>query len=127
MTAKIDEATRLKMSEALDKLIGAQDSLFDAQQKMFELQEQNASLKRSLEEAERWVAKSDSYKLTSSPGGAVVYEFSGTPPHYACPICFESKRIAILQDRKVSFGTWDCPGCKAEYNVSESESIRHRR
>lgn len=122
--AKIDEGARVKISEALERLTSVQDCLFEAQQRMFQLQAENTQLKSALADAQSWSDRAGAYSLDVSPGGAVVYRYSGVPEHFACPICLEKKTIAILQDRKVISGTWDCPSCKAEYAVSESKTFR---
>ncbi len=64
--------------------------------------------------------------LTTTPGGALVYAFSGSPSHFACPTCFEEYRVSILQDGKVISGAWDCPACKTHFNVSPESNFTIR-
>lgn len=121
ISAKIDEQARAKIQSAMDQITNLQDGLFNAQQQLLSLQQENESLKRELSTVEAWDARSSKYSLVQAPGTAMVYSFSGEPAHYACPNCFETHRISILQDRHVASGAWECPACDQTFRVS----LRH--
>jgi hypothetical protein len=120
--AKVDEQTRAKIHAAMDHITTLQDGLFHTQQQLLSLQQENDSLKRELFSAAAWDSRANQYTLVSTPGRAMVYQFSGQPAHYACPNCYETKRISVLQDRGVMSGAWDCPACSKSFRVS---SVRH--
>lgn len=116
--AKIDEGARAKIHAAMDQITKLQDGLFHTQQQLLSLQQENESLKRELTGVEAWDSRAAQYTLVSTPGTAMVYHFSGEPAHYACPNCFETRRISILQDRRVVSGSWDCPSCSKSFRIS---------
>lgn len=68
-------------------------------------------------EKDKWEERTKNYRLTETPGGAVVYQSTFEPRHFVCPSCFEKKQISILQDRRVVGGVFDCPSCKAPYRI----------
>jgi hypothetical protein len=51
------------------------------------------------------------YKRERTPGGAVVWIFTGQPRHYACPLCFEDS-LQILYEKGETGGYFECPQCK---------------
>jgi hypothetical protein len=117
---KIDIASQTKISEALDRLGAAQDTLYDLRDENFRLQTENAGLRDELKARDDWKARSASYHLHETSGGAIVYQ--SVPPvpyptHYACPSCFEQRTIQILQDQRVKSGAFYCPGRKVVYPV----------
>ncbi|MCR6686076.1 hypothetical protein [Pseudoxanthomonas sp.] len=118
VNSKIDEEARAKIQAAMDQVAGLHDMLFHTQQQLLGLQQENADLKRQVTAAQSWEQRAAQYSLVRSPGRALVYSFSGQPEHYACPNCFETNRISILQDRGVMAGTWDCPACSKSFNVT---------
>ena len=56
-----------------------------AQSEKVELE--NEELRKRIKEKEECDKTASQYELHSTPGGAVVYRFKETPPHYACPNC----------------------------------------
>ena len=56
------------------------------------------------------------YKREKTPGGAVVWIFTGQPRHYACPLCFEDS-IQILHENGETDGYFECPKCKCYYLI----------
>lgn len=116
----IDNETRQRISEALDKVGELQDGLFNAQQELLRLQDENRKLSTELAEKEEWNDRAAQYSLTTAPGGAVVYKSrDDEPTHYACPACFEKRCIGVLQTKKVVSGAYRCPQCRAEYFIDE--------
>lgn len=115
--AKVDAEAKPKILEAMEKLGRAQDTLFELREELFKLQELNNSLKEELATAKGWQARADQYQLTGTPGGGVVYEFKGTPKHFACPSCFNKKEVHILQDNRTFSGKYRCTGCTSEYPI----------
>ena len=118
LSYKIENDTRAQISAALERLGTAQDTLFDLREELFRLQSENDELRRQIKSSEDWQAQKSMYELSQTPGGAVVYSFTGTPKHYACPSCFAKSKIELLQNRRLVSGTFDCPGCKTTYPVN---------
>jgi hypothetical protein len=120
---KIEIETRTQITAALEKLGTTQDSLFELREELFRLQSENDGLRQDIAAHDEWNAVKAQYRLTEMAGGAVVYESSGPPKHYACPACFASRAVQILQDRRVMSGNFDCPSCKATYPVSPRKTL----
>jgi hypothetical protein len=117
LNAKIEAATREKISEVLERLGTVQDTLFYLREELSRLQIENFELKEKLNAAEDWKGKLAEYELKETQGGAVVYQFRGNPTHYVCPSCLNKKEIHILQDRRVGSGIFDCPGCSKTFPI----------
>ncbi len=117
LSYKIENETRAQINAALEKLGQAQDTLFELRNELFRLQSENDRLRQELKSRDESEAQKANYELRQTPGGAVVYLYTGSPMHYACPSCFARSTIQILQDRHVAGGVFDCPGCKAVYPV----------
>jgi hypothetical protein len=49
---------------------------------------------------------------------------AGPPEHYACPGCFEDRKIYPLQDKRAVSGDHVCPGCGKSFPV---DSWQHAR
>ena len=120
---KIENETRAQISAALEKLGSAQDTLFELREELFRLQSDNDQLRQQIKSSDEWEARKSEYQLQQTSGGAVVYAFTGTPKHYACPSCFAKSTIQILQDRRVMSGNFDCPSCKATYPVNPRQHV----
>jgi hypothetical protein len=114
---KIETETRTQISLALEKLSTAQDTLFELREELFRLQSENEQLRGELKAQQDWQVEKAKYQLQQTVGGAVVYAYSGTPKHFACPSCFTTGAIQILQDRRVISGAFEMPGCKTLYPV----------
>jgi predicted RNA-binding Zn-ribbon protein involved in translation (DUF1610 family) len=115
--AKVDAEAKPRVLEALQKLGDAQDTLFALREELFALQEANNTLKLQIGEAASWKEKADQYELEKTSGDAVVYKFTGHPEHYACPSCFNSKNIHILQNNRTMSGKYRCTGCSSEFPI----------
>jgi hypothetical protein len=115
--AKVDAEAKPKVIEALQKLGDAQDTLFALRDEMFTLQEANNKLKQQLSDAESWQGRSGQYELVKTTGGAIVYKFNGEPEHFACPSCFNSKAVQILQPNRTTSGKYRCTGCTNEFPI----------
>ena len=61
------------------------------------------------------------YALTALDGGALVYAFTGFPKHYACPDCFETGIIQVLQYRRIGSGAFECIGCKTSWPLTQGK------
>jgi hypothetical protein len=119
----VEIETRTRITAALEKLGATQDSLFELREELFRLQSENDRLRQEVAARDEWNAAKAQYRLSEMAGGAVVYESSGPPKHYACPACFASHAVQILQDRRVIGGVFDCPSCKTVYPVNPRQSI----
>ena len=92
-------------------------AILNVKDELLRLREENQALKSEALEKTAWSETASKYTMVVAPGGATVYQSDGPPPHYACPRCFEEHKRAILQDRRVASGTYDCPECKRDFNV----------
>jgi len=114
---KIEIESREKVTAALDNLGKAQDTLFEMRDELFSLQTENNKLKQELEKQNNWTERINSYELTKTDGGAVVYKFKGQPDHFACPSCINGHKLEILQDNRTMSGKFRCVSCQAEYPI----------
>lgn len=121
--AKADAEAKTSIYEAQAKLGNVQDTLFSMREEMFALQDENKNIKAQLAEVEAWQAKAEQYELTKTPGGAVVYRFKGEPEHFACPSCFGSKQIHILQTTRTLSGRYHCTGCRSGFPVEPQKAL----
>jgi hypothetical protein len=116
LKAKVALETHEQIDEALEKLGQAQATMFEMRDELFQLQQANEDLRRQLKARDDWNAEFAEYRRATAPGGASVFEYTGTPPHYACPVCINERKIQPLQDCR-SGGLYACPSCKATYPV----------
>lgn len=121
--AKVDAEVKVKIGEAMERLGEAQEGMFELREDLHRLQNERDDLKKSLQALESWVTRSGSYSLAKTHGGAVVYQFTGEPLHYACPSCFNKHEIHPLQDNRTASGKYRCTGCGAEYPVDPRASM----
>lgn len=119
-TKAADEA-RPKILEALDQLGKTMDTLFSLREELSKLQTENDKLRKELTDTQSWKEKSNQYKLVTTDGGAIVYEFNSDPKHFICPSCYDKKQFQILQDNRTSSGTFRCIGCSAEFPVNSNK------
>ncbi|RVT47436.1 hypothetical protein [Rubrivivax albus] len=120
---KVDSEARPKILEAQAKLGDVQDALFVLREKLSELQQERDELRSQLVDIQAWKAREQQYSLSSTVGGAVVYQFIGSPDHFACPSCFNRREVHILQDNHNMSGTFRCPGCQENFPVKQSRKI----
>lgn len=120
--AKVDAEVRAKVAESMNALIQSQTQLLDARMQLHDLVDENRRLKRELEDREEWKLRMGRYDLVQAPGGAMVFRFKEQSLHYACPACFEGKRVQVLQDRQTMSGNWVCPGCGKDFRVGPVRS-----
>jgi hypothetical protein len=120
--AKVDAEAKPKVIAALEHLGNAQDALFSLREELFRLQSVNDDLRKQLAAAESWAMRAAQYELAKTSGGAVVYKFKAQPEHFACPSCFNSKQIQILQDNRTTSGKFRCTGCSAEFPIQPREN-----
>jgi predicted RNA-binding Zn-ribbon protein involved in translation (DUF1610 family) len=123
LETKIDIEVKAKIIEIQNKLGETQDTLFGLREELFKLQEANYKLNKELESIQSWQAKVDQYELSKTNGGAVVYKFKGQPEHFACPSCFNSKQVHILQTNRTFSGKYRCTGCGNEFPIEPKEKL----
>lgn len=116
--AKVDSDAKAKISEALERLGQAQDGMFTLREELNRLQNEREDLQRRLQVLESWSTRAKDYELVQTSGGAVVNQFKSSPPHYACPGCFNKQEIHPLQDNRTDSGKFRCTGCGAEYPIN---------
>ena len=107
---KIDTVSLGKIHEALSKLGAAHDAMFALREKLSDLQDKNERLKGEVKALADWETRKAAYKLVTTAGGSIIWEFQGEPKYYACPVCLESKKeIHPLQGN-----TW-CKNCNSRF------------
>ena len=57
------------------------------------------------------------YTPVENGDGSIVYVFTGSPKHYACPYCFAKETLHVLKFRRVGSGYFECPGCRACFPI----------
>jgi hypothetical protein len=120
---KADAKAKEQVTQVQERLGSVQDVLFSLREELGRLQGENSSLKEKLRAFEIWAGKSTAYALKETSGGAVVYHSDGPPPHFACPRCYESQEVQILQDGRMVIGDYLCPKCQTRYAVKPREPI----
>jgi len=115
--AKVDAEAKPKILEALQKLGEAQDTLFALREELFSLQTSNNQLRQEIADFKAWKDTLALYELAKTSGGAVVYKFKGQPEHFACPSCFNSKQVHILQTSRTMSGKYRCTGCASDFPI----------
>lgn len=120
---KIEIETRGRIAAALEKLGDVQDKLFDLREEIARLQDEKERLSKELKTKNEWENRRENYKLEQTPGGAIVYLFTGEPKHYVCPSCFSKNEIEILQDHRGRDGMFICSGCKTSFPVKPYQPI----
>jgi hypothetical protein len=120
---KTQIAADSRIADALDHLGRVQDTMFELRNSLIALQEENHALKEAQRDRDEWSIRAAAYALTSAPGGAMVQKTAGPPEHYACPRCFEDRKIYPLQDKRVMSGAHACPGCGRSYPVDQPQKL----
>ncbi len=114
----VKKGLTLELQERITQL---REAVLNAKDEVLALRDETQSLKVKVQERDAWGARAAKYTLITAPGGAHVYQTSGPPEHFACPRCFEERRIHILQDIGVSSGVYRCPGCEKQFAVGGRE------
>ena len=120
---KIETKTIQKINEAVKKVGDAQDILFGLREALFRLQDENRGLRNLINENDEWAKRKSKYELTTTDGGAVVYQSLEGTKHFACPNCIERKEIQILQDKRVLNGEFGCPGCGKTFPINPMKPL----
>jgi ssDNA-binding Zn-finger/Zn-ribbon topoisomerase 1 len=124
---KIDTEVRLKVSEMLDRFGEIQDKLFKLREDLDTLQAENHELREQLTSMNDWKSRLEKYSLVNTGGGAVVYQSTFEPMHYACPSCIENKNIHILQDTNTYGGSFVCPKCDKHFPIRKPRKPPRRQ
>ncbi|MDR5819848.1 hypothetical protein [Caballeronia sp. LZ043] len=121
--SKADAAAKEKVFDVKERLGAIQDTLFELRDTLAALQDENARLRAQVAAGEAWQQRAAEYKLVETTGGAIVYQYSGEPAHYACPNCFEGKKVSILQSNRSYKGSYSCKACDASYLLEPLKPI----
>ncbi len=114
---KIENETRERINTALKEVGTTQDALFNIREELFRLQTENESLRQELKAKEDWENRTRDYQPYKTDYGGTVLLSSSNPQYYACPRCFEEKRLQYLQKKRNAFGDFQCPNCNANYPI----------
>ncbi|HIJ91666.1 MAG TPA: hypothetical protein HPP95_12555 [Deltaproteobacteria bacterium] len=119
---KIDQKSKDKINEVLEKVGPIQDTIFELREELFKLQDENRDLKNSLREINRWEERINKLDLKKTSGGATVYVSNSETPYYVCPNCIEKKEIQPLQPYAAGYmGDFKCPGCDKSYPIGNDK------
>ncbi len=122
LTQKLGELVKATATIGLkETIMELREAVLNVKDELLKLREENQSLKETLLARDEWKSRSEAYVLTLMPGGATVYRSEGPPEHFACPRCFESRQIQILQDRRNRAGSYQCPGCNYSFLVQSGD------
>lgn len=123
--AKVDKQASEKVIDALSRLGAASDALYALRDELFKLQTENEDLKTAAKDRDALAADRAKYALSETPGGAVVWHCSEAPAHYACPNCWNDKRIEILQTNRTRSGKYRCTAkeCGAEFPIEAAKPM----
>lgn len=116
--AKVEAEAKVKIEEAMERLGDAQEGMFGLREELNRLQNERDELKGKLSALESWTTRAADYALATTQGGAIAYQFTEEPPHYACPSCFNKHEIHPLQDKRDGSGKYLCTGCTSEYPIN---------
>lgn len=117
---KLDAETMGRVVEAITRVTEVQASLLGAQQALMDSNAEIGALKATIAQHDAWEQRAAVYELWTSPGENMVMRFKGTPIHYACPNCFEAKKVSVLQDKHLHSGDWECKPCNVSYKVDRA-------
>lgn len=104
--------------ELQERITELREAILNAKDEVISLREENQTLRMQVRAQESWETKAAHYELVAMPGGALIYESAGPPPHYACPKCFEDHHIHILQDPHSTGQILNCVNCKSNFRVT---------
>lgn len=135
-SAAVDHELKARMIQIQSGILDAQDKLGDAQAERIDLLHQVAELREKVRQLEGDQAKLAAYSLYAVEPGKYLYKFNeeqpDAVPHYACPTCFGSGKVTVLQSKKT--GThqiyYYCGTCQFGLHVGPSDpplSIRQLR
>jgi predicted RNA-binding Zn-ribbon protein involved in translation (DUF1610 family) len=123
LTLKIDAEVRTEIFKVQNQLGAALDQLFDLRERGFALQTENHELKSRAAAEAAWTAARSEFELVTTAGKATVYQFKGTPAHYACPNCMDGKKeIQRLQPLNRLNGLSKCNGCDKHYPIEPAKA-----
>lgn len=125
LTQKISDLIKAGATmELKEKIVELREAVLNAKEEILALRAENLALKTKEHEADNWGATVAAYPLVKAPGGAMVRRTDGPPEHYACPKCFEDRKVYPLQDKGVYSGSWDCPSCGESFTVGVPRTPR---
>lgn len=102
--ATVDHQVKDRLIEIQSGILEAQEKLGDAQSERLELLHLVAELREKVRIHETKVAALASYALHEIEPGKFLYKFipdeRGTVDHFACPTCYNSEKVTVLQTSK---------------------------
>jgi hypothetical protein len=127
-SAKEKIGAEREVNEAFENLGKVQDKLIELRAAIMSLQDENHRLATELRAQNTWSDKAAKYELNRSAlGGDFAYLFIGDPTHWACPTCFESEKISVLQPWDEETGALRCHVCRTSYHLQAVNPNNSRR
>ena len=114
----VKKGVTLELQERITEL---REAVLNAKDEVLTLREENQQMKVRLQQQEAWERRAANYTLITTSGGAVVYRTAGPPAHFACPRCFEDRKLQFLQPDVGYSGRALCPGCGNGYQLKDDE------
>src|SRR5271157_3931640 len=109
-----DEDVRNAVFEIQNELLSLQDRLFAANARFEEQVAKVECLQKQLDERDKWDEVASKYALFHPAQGMSVYRNRSDMQIWACPNCFESRQISILNRPSVETENYVCHACKFE-------------
>lgn len=109
-----DEEVRDAVFEIQNELLSLQEKLFAANARFEEQSTKLRDLQGQLDEKESWSEEAKKYDLFHPAEGMSVYRNRSDLNIWACPNCFGSRKISILNRPAVGNLNYRCHACKFE-------------
>jgi hypothetical protein len=111
----VKKGITLELQERITEL---REAVLNAKDEVLGLREANQDLRAKLAAQESWEARAAKYKLVTTVSLAHLYRTIAPPHHFACPHCFEERKLHILQPDISFAGRVVCPKCDNAFSVS---------
>jgi hypothetical protein len=124
------QAFQAKAIEFQSKIFETMERAIAAQEERATLLQEVDALKQEVARFEAWETEKQRYELKDAGNGALAYALKaaeGNPeqPHWACPQCYQDRKISILQPETKAIGRTHhliCNRCRTDLILS---GIRH--
>lgn len=129
LSATVDNKVKQKLIEVQAAVLASQQQLVNALAQCSQLLEETQSLRQRLKESEDRSAALANYEMVPLDDGQRVYRYKGeadgTVAHEACPNCYQSRTISILQSRRTTRNRrlYSCAACSFRLTVGPSDPI----
>jgi hypothetical protein len=135
IAARDDIKAQEHASALLNQIIAAHQNTLAIQTEYSALLARKRELEEKASELENWRAQSAVYDLKDFGGETFAYVYNGavegkTPPHKACPTCYQKRVISILSGSGRSAYRQDiyhCHTCKSDIHLGARDENAWKR